>query len=152
MKIRCHTIRLQAESKLQFIDITERVKEMIRNSKVKNGIVNIASKHTTTAILLNENEPLLLEDFRKHIKDLFYNYLPGYYQHDDLQLRRKLRQNLPRDECQNAASHCCSIFLANFQVLNIKNGNLDLGRWQRIIFVELDRPKEREISIMILGE
>ena len=152
MKIRHHTIKLQTESKLQFIDITEMIEKAVKKSKVKNGIINIVSKHTTTAILLNENEPLLLEDFSEHIKDLFYDHLPGYYQHDDLELRRKFCQDMPRDECQNADAHCRSIFLANSQTLNIKNGSLDLGRWQRIIFIELDRQKEREISIMILGK
>jgi secondary thiamine-phosphate synthase enzyme len=152
MKIRPYTIKLQTKSKYQFIDITEMIKKAIKNSKVKNGIINIVSKHATTAILLNENELLLWEDFSEHIKDLFYDYLAGYYQHDDLKLRRKFCSNMPRDECQNAGAHCRSIFLTNSQTLNIKDGELDLGPWQQIIFVELDRQKEREISIMILGK
>lgn len=130
--------------------MTEKIKEIVEKSGIRNGIINIISLHTTTAILLNENEPLLLEDFIAAAK----NNLPKqkYFHHDNIRLRRQMRPTLPRDECKNAASHCLSIFLPNFQTLNIRDGNLIIGKWQNILFWELDEPKKRVISIMILGE
>lgn len=152
MKTHYSVIKIETRKKYQFIDLTGKIIKIVKKSKIENGIINIVSLHTTTAILLNENEPFLLKDFAECIQDLFYDHLPGYYQHDDLKQRRKLCQNMPRDECQNAGSHCRSIFLTNSQTLNIINGKLDLGRWQKIIFVELDRPRSRKISIMVLGK
>ena len=158
-----HTvINLQTKKKYQFIDLTEQINKIIKESKIQNGIVNIVSRHTTTAVLLNENETLLLSDFKKEIKRLFpyrseSHYYAGdrsrhYYEHDDLERRREICPELSCDECQNAGAHCSSIFLTNSQTVNIVKGRLDLGKWQRILFLELDRDKEREISVMIMGE
>ncbi len=144
-------LKIITKERFQLEDITDAILDIVRKSKVKDGIINIVSKHTTTAILLNENEPLLWSDFVASIRAIFFDFAPGFYRHDDLDLRRKLCGNIAPDECQNAGSHCRSIFLTNSQTLNIINGKLDLGKWQRIIFVELDKAKEREISVMVLG-
>lgn len=161
MKTHHAVISFLTKEKYQFIDLTEQIREIVKESKVHNGIINIVSRHTTTAILLNENEPLLLSDFMKEIKRLFphesqagpYGSLgPSYYQHDNIEQRRIACPKLSCNECQNADAHCRSIFLTNFQTLNIINGELDLGPWQSILFLELDRAKSREISVMVMGE
>lgn len=141
---------IETKQKFQFFDLTEKIKEIVEKSGIQNGIINIISLHTTTAILLNENEPLLLEDFIAAAK----SNLPKqkYFHHDNIRLRRQMRPTLPKDECKNADSHCLSIFLPNFQTLNIRNGRLIIGKWQNILFWELAQPKKRGISIMILGE
>lgn len=145
-------IKVQTKEKYQFIDLTAKIKEIVKESKISSGIVNIVSRHTTTAILLNENESLLLADFLEKIKNFFVYEAKSHYRHDDIELRKRICPALPGDECQNADAHCRSIFLTNSQTLNIVNGELDLGYWQSLLFVELDRGKDREISVMVMGE
>ena len=153
MKTHYAVIKVSAREKHQFIDLTAEIKEIVGNSKIGNGIVNVVSRHTTTALLLNENEPLLIADFNQLIKNLIiYDSCPAYYRHDDLERRRQMRPELACDECQNGEAHCRSILLTNSQTLNIVDGELDLGRWQSVLFLELDRPKDREISVMVMGE
>ncbi len=141
---------IETKHKFQFFDLTEKIKEIVEKSEIRNGINNIITLHTTTAILLNENEPLLLKDFTLVAK----KFLNGQkdFCHDDIELRQQMRPSLPKSECKNAASHCLSIFLPNFQTLNIRDGGLIIGKWQNILFWELDEPKKRVISIIILGE
>ena len=153
MKTRHAVIKVQTKGKYRFVDLTGEIKKIVSEAKIGNGIVNIVSRHTTTALLLNENEPLLVEDFTQLIKNLIvFDNRPDYYRHDDLERRRKICPELACDECENGEAHCRSILLTNSQTLNIVDGELDLGRWQSILFLELDRDKNREISIMIMGE
>ena len=60
-----HAIHLQTDACMQFIDITDSVIDRVRRSGIRNGFVNVQTKHTTTAIIVNEHEPLLLEDMRQ---------------------------------------------------------------------------------------
>ena len=94
------TLRLRTEEPTQFIDVTEWVKERLRRSGVGHGLVQIQVLHTTAAIVVNENEPLLLDDF----KAMFERVVPedGPYAHDDLEIRRV---NLVPDERANGHSH-----------------------------------------------
>jgi len=137
---------LATTARLQFIDITEQVIELARESGIQAGLVNIQSRHTTTAIVVNEDEPLLLEDMKKTL-DLVAS--PGqYYQHNDFSIRTV---NMEEEETGNGHSHCQALFLRTSETLNLMNGELQLGRWQRVFFIELDRARERMVSIMIMG-
>ncbi len=131
---------------LEFIDITEAVMQAVRKSGIKNGFLNIQTKHTTTAILINENEPLLIEDFKTSLEQL----IPSnrLYHHDNFEKRTV---NLTPEERPNGHSHCKALFLKTSETVNLLDGFLQLGRWQRIFFLELDAARNREVSVMILG-
>ena len=130
----------------QFIDITDRIRALVEASGVSLGIVNIQALHTTTAILLNENEPLLLADFEAALGRIVP--ADGRYRHDDPSLRVV---NLTPNERTNGHSHCRALLLGTSACVNIVDGTLVLGRWQRLFFVELDGPRERCISAVVLG-
>lgn len=148
MKSEFFSILLKTKKKLQFFDLTEKIKRLVRKSKVQNGILLIQTLHTTTALILNENEPLLLQDFRETIERLFPKN--KNYNHDDFS-RRKV--NVCLNECANGHAHCKAIFLQPSLTINIKKGEVLLGKWQRIFFLELDGPrKERALQIQVLGE
>jgi len=137
----------QTKGLLEFIDITDQVKAFLKESGVQNGFVNIQTLHTTAAIILNENEPLLIEDFKNHLKEIAPLGLP--YNHDDFSKRTV---NLCDDECINGHSHCKAIHLPVNITLNLINGELQLGQWQRIMFLELDKPRKRKVQILVMGE
>lgn len=140
-------IHLRSAECLEFIDLTEKIEEMVDESGVKNGLVNIQTLHTTTAIIINEREPLLIED----MKAMLESFAPreARYRHDDFQIRTV---NLEPDEPENGHSHCKALFLRASEMINISEGKLLLGRWQRIFLIELDRPRARSVSVMIMGQ
>jgi secondary thiamine-phosphate synthase enzyme len=145
MKIQNFKIKLKSTKTLDFIDITELIQEKIKG--FNNGIVNIQTLHTTTAIIINEAEPLLIEDMKKTLERLISE--KNNYQHDNFEIRTV---NVCDGECANGHAHCKALFLSPNITLNIVDNQLSLGMWQRIFFLELDRARDRQISIQIIGE
>lgn len=147
MRIKSYLIKLKTKSSLQFIDLTEKIQSVLEKSGVNNGIVNIQSLHTTMAIIVNEAEPLLIGDMKKTLERIASQ--KADYQHDDFTIRTV---NMCEGECQNGHSHCKALFLSTSVILNILKGNLQLGEWQRIFAIELDRARHRKIAVQILGK
>jgi secondary thiamine-phosphate synthase enzyme len=140
-------VRIGTTRATEFIDITDRIQSLVNACGVTVGIVNLQALHTTTAIVVNEHEPLLLADFESTLE----HAAPGgaRYRHDDVTMRTV---NLSPDERSNGHAHCRALLLAASASLNIVDGRLLLGRWQRVFFIELDGPRERVISAVVLGE
>ena len=138
-------VELRTGEPLQFIDLTELVLERVRRSGIVNGMLNVQSGHTTTAVVVNENEPGLLED----VSDLLARLAPreARYRHDNLDQR----PFVPPEERRNAHSHLRSIVLAPSVTLNVVEGKIQLGVWQRIFLVELDGARKRSVSIGVMG-
>jgi secondary thiamine-phosphate synthase enzyme len=146
-KVASDLVSLRSEERLQFIDLTELVRERVRRSGVSDGVVNIQSQHTTAAIAVNENEPLLLED----LKELLERWAPthGAYRHNDLEAR--LFPSSSHGERPNGHSHARAVFLGTSETINVVDGKLQLGEWQRIFLVELDGVRTRGVSIVVMG-
>jgi len=147
MKISHKTLEFQTKGEFDFIDFTNEVEKFVSTSQIKNGLVNIQTMHTTASLFLNENEPMLLDDFKNHLMGFFPKDLG--YNHNDF-TRRTVHMH--EDECKNAHSHCQSLHLPSNLVLNIIDGKLQLGQWQRIFLTELDKPKPRKVQIQIMGD
>lgn len=145
---RCHTaIRLTTRHPTEFVDLTDRLEDLVAFSGVCLGILNVQTMHTTTAIVVNEHEPLLLDDFRSVFERTAAGDAP--YRHDDLSVRTV---NLTDGERPNGHAHCRALLLPSSVCLNVAGGRLQLGPWQRVFFVELDGPRERQVSALVLGE
>jgi secondary thiamine-phosphate synthase enzyme len=140
------TLHIRTRHCLEFCDITDQIQAFVRETGVATGMASIQTRHTTTAVIVNENEPLLLEDLRQLLDELAPR--DRVYQHDDMARRKG---PLPPDEPINGHSHCKAVFLATSQVINVAGGVLQLGRWQRIFLVELDSARDRTVSVMIMG-
>lgn len=144
----CHDrVQLSTAKRIQFIDVTELVRERVRRAGIHHGIVNVHTRHTTTAIVLNENEHHLLRDFEERLEAWAPREIP--YGHNDLEARRF--QLLASDERPNGDSHARSLLLGASETLNVLGGRVELGEWQRLFLVELDGPRPRSISIMAIG-
>ena len=145
----CHhdRIRVATGRAMEFIDLTERVEALVAGAGIHAGLVNIQSLHTTTAIVVNEHEPLLLDDFDA----LLARTAPSdaLYRHDDMDVRTV---NLAPGERPNGHARCRALLLPSSALLNIAEGRVQLGRWQRIFLVELDGPRDREVSVLVFGE
>ncbi len=126
-------------------DITGELRACVARAGITEGFAVLSSRHTTTAITVNENEARLLEDVRR----FFLRLAPpeGRYLHNDIHLR-----DCPPDEPENAHAHLIAMMLGNSESLPIHGGEIDLGRWQSVLLVELDGPRERSVAVQIWGE
>lgn len=140
-------IRVVTERAMEFIDLTARIEALASEAGIHAGLVNIQSQHTTTAIVVNEHEPLLLADFDTLLARAAPKDTP--YRHDDMDARTV---NLAPGERANGHAHCQALLLGSSASLNFAEGRLQLGRWQRVFLVELDGPRIREVSVLVLGE
>ncbi len=131
----------------EFIDLTDRLQRLVTDAGLRFGIMNVQTLHTTTGVVVNEHEPLLLADFQSLLEAAAPN--DGRYQHDDTNTRTV---NLTDAERPNGHAHCRALLLPSSACLNVVEGRLFLGRWQRVFFVELDGAREREVSVLIFGE
>jgi secondary thiamine-phosphate synthase enzyme len=147
MKIANKTLEYQTKKLFDFIDITNEVKDFIENSQIQNGLVNVQILHTSSALIVNENEPLLIEDIKKNLEQTAPQSFA--YKHDDFSIRTV---NLCVDECVNGHSHCKAIYLLTNSTLNLIDRKLQLGQWQSIILIELDRARSRKVQVQIIGE
>ncbi len=147
MQIKNQIIKLTTKETLEFIDITDKIQSKIKEANIKNGLINIQTLHTTTAVIVNEAEPLLIEDMKNLLNKLApQNY---NYQHDNFEIRTV---NMCDGECANGHAHNKAIHLPTSVLLNIVNNELQLGTWQRIFFIELDRSRQRQIALQIMGK
>lgn len=130
----------------QFIDITDRLIEAIGRMGLVDGLLSAQSLHTTTGLLVNEREELLMDD----LGALFECLAPRFdaYAHDDLGRRAS---TLP-DERRNGHAHCRAALLQTSITLQVLDRTLVLGRWQRVLFAEFDGPQGRSLSLIGSGE
>lgn len=139
-------ISLLTSQPTAFIDLTDRIDRFVAEAKVATGTVTVQTLHTTTAIVVNEAEPLLLADFQAFLDRLAPK--ASFYHHDDM----SRRLGVPDGEPPNGHAHCRALLLPTSTSLTIIDGRLVLGRWQRILLVELDGPRHREVSVVLAGE
>jgi len=141
------TFRVSTGHPTEFIDITERLEALVAAAGLRVGILSVQTLHTTTAVIVNEHEPLLFRDFAEML-DAAARRTAAYH-HDD-PARRTV--NVTADERVNGHAHCQALLLGSSVALTVVEGRLRLGRWQRVFLVELDGPRERELSVVALGE
>lgn len=135
------TISLHTEGARQFVDITDGVLEGVRESGIENGVAIVASQHTTAAIVVNEHEPLLLEDLNAFLSALAPD--DGEYAHN--------AAPCGPGEHPNGHAHCQALLLSSSATIPIAGGAAVLGRYQRVFLVELDRSRPRQVSVVFLG-
>ncbi len=145
-KICSQMIEVTPKNTPDFLDITNAVKKVVDQAGIREGNVLIYSLHTTAAIIINENEPLLIKD----LSNSLYKWVPKdcYYGHNDFTIRTV---NMHEGECPNGHSHCQHILLGTSETVPVISGQMLLGEFQSIFLVELDEPKERKICIQVQG-
>jgi secondary thiamine-phosphate synthase enzyme len=144
---RLSRIHLSSTHPTEFIDLTDRLQDLVAEAGLRVGVINVQTLHTTTGIVVNEHEPLLLTDFRRLLEGAAPD--DGRYRHDDPTVRTV---NLTDEERPNGHAHCRALLLPSSACLNVSRGRLLLGRWQRVFFVELDGARDRDISVVAFGE
>jgi secondary thiamine-phosphate synthase enzyme len=142
---------LVTERSSQLIDVTDELHAAVERADVENGMALVYSPHTTCAIVINEHESGFIDDFNELLAELAPED-GRYYRHDDLDIRT---EGIEDDTglYPNGHSHLrAGLLSSSSQTVPIVDGNLMLGRWQRIFFCELDRSRPRKIFIQVIGE
>ncbi len=142
---------LVTERSSQLIDVTDELHAAVERAEVENGMALVYSPHTTCAIVINEHESGFIDDFNELLAELAPED-GRYYRHDDLEIRT---EGIEDDTglYPNGHSHLrAGLLSSSSQTVPIVDGNLMLGRWQRIFFCELDRSRPRKIFIQVIGE
>lgn len=131
-----YVLNKRSNKRVEIIDVTQDINDILTKSKIKDGLINIFAKHSTAGIVINENESGLVKDFQNTIESLIpenNNYL-----HDRID--------------NNADSHIRSFFIGSSETIPVENGSLSLGTWQSVFFVELDGPRSRKFVITVMGK
>jgi secondary thiamine-phosphate synthase enzyme len=142
------TVTVSVQERYAFLDITDELKRAIKDSGVTEGAAIAFCAHTTCALLINEWEDGAMNDFRRHLTNLV-PHDGVYYEHDDLDVRT---QNLNPEERVNGHAHVKAMLLsATSHSIPVVRGEPAFGTWQRLIFFEMDEPKERQITFHVFG-
>ena len=130
-----------------FYDMTDLVCTAVRRSGVQGGQAVVTTAHTTCALIVQENEPLLLAD----IADRLCRFASAdeAYLHNRFDIR-VVNLDGPNERA-NGHSHCQHALLGASVALPIADGHVLLGQWQRVLLVDLDPPRTRQITIQITG-
>lgn len=142
MLIKSKTIKVETDRQVQLFDLTDDVKRFLAESGVGNGIGVVSTLHTTTGVFFTEVQDALWDDVETFLQKLVAER--AGYKHND-----------PRfSECErgNAAAHLRAILLGGSLTLQVEDGRLVLGQFQRIIFAELDGPRPRSLRMQFMGE
>ena len=142
------TLLVDSTTAPEFVDITDRVESFLKESGIRNGSMVVFSRHTTAAITIQENEPLLLNDMSSLLERLAPR--GARYGHNDFSIRTV---HMREEECPNGHSHCQHLMLGSSETIPVIERVLALGQWQRVFMVELDDAKlgPREVLLQIIG-
>ncbi len=125
---------IQTTARTELIDITDRVRSVVKEHGIKDGICVISTRHSTGSIMINENE----RGLRNDILDMLEKLVPenDRYTHNQID--------------NNAHAHLRAVLLGMSETVPVEDGHMVLGTWQSIFFVELDGPRKRTVNIKIL--
>lgn len=129
-------IKVSTQGNNDIIDITPELRKILKQEKIKDGVMFISVIGSTAALTTMEYEPGLVEDLQKKLEDLFpyrKDYAHNFTWSDD-----------------NGHSHLRSSFVKTHLFVSVTQGGLDLGTWQQVVLVDFDtRPRERKIAVKV---
>jgi len=137
MKTKTEYLTIETRNRIEFVAITNKVEATVRASGVKEGLVLINPMHITSAVIVNDNESGLHEDYLRVLERLVP--YQGDYRHNDTGE-------------DNAASHIWRQFMGHQVVMPITNGHLDLGPWEQIFYCEFDGKRKKRVLVKVIGE
>lgn len=136
MKSRTEYLEFETRSRIEFVRITDKVAQVVSESKVKEGLVLVNPMHITAAVIVNDDESGLISDFKKTLERLV-PYNAGY------------AHNTGED---NGAAHIWRQLMGHQVVMAITDGKLDLGPWEQIFYCEFDGKRRKRVLVKVIGE
>jgi secondary thiamine-phosphate synthase enzyme len=127
-------ITFSTKGEIELIDLTGKVHDVVRKSKINNGLIHVFAPHATGILILTEHEPNLDRDVKEFLEKILPKH--GKYHHPS-----------------NAHAHLRSMLLSPDKTIPIIDGQPTFGTWQSLVFIETDvYPRQRTILMQVLGE
>jgi secondary thiamine-phosphate synthase enzyme len=122
------------KGEIEFVDLTDKVNQIVAESGITNGSVHVFAPHATGVLVLTENDYALLNDLKAFLEKIIPKH--GDYNHPS-----------------NAHAHLRSVLLPPDKTLPIVDGRIQFGTWQSLLFIETDvHPRRRTVIIQAIGE
>ncbi len=137
MRVYTKELTLSTKKRVEVIKITDYVNQVVRESEINEGVVVIYAPHATVAIIINEFEPRLTEDYVGWIM----RHIPpnAGWRHDEID--------------DNAYAHIASAIIGPSKAVPLSKGHLLLGTWQDVMLLELDGPRHlRKVVVQVIGD
>jgi secondary thiamine-phosphate synthase enzyme len=141
MTVRGELLLVQTDERLELIDLTDRLRALVRDAGVRDGLVNLWSMHTTCGVFISEFQSALLTDIKSLLERIVgrdEEWLHNDPAHSDC-------------DRMNADAHLRTLLLGHSLTLQVSGGEIVLGQWQRVLMAELDGPRGRSLRVQILG-
>ena len=133
------TFRISTRGHADVLDITTEVERIVRESKIRYGVVNVSGKGSTLGITTIEYEPGAVADLKRALEKIAptdHDYAHNARWGDD-----------------NGYSHLRSALMGTARSFPVREGRLDVGTWQQVVLCDFDnRPREREVTVTVIGE
>jgi secondary thiamine-phosphate synthase enzyme len=139
MKVKTHYLTFNTKNRIDFINITQEVRKVIKESQIKEGLCLVNAMHISASIFINDNESGLHYDFENWLEKLAPHDPIEHYRHNDTGE-------------DNADAHLKRQIMGREVVVAITNGNLDFGPWEQIFYGEFDGQRSKKILIKVIGE
>ncbi len=141
LKLHGETVSVQTSERIEVIDLTDRIVDLVRGSGIREGLVSLWSLHTTCAVFINEYQKALLSDIKRFLEHIVAR--DDEWMHNDP----------AHSDCDrmNADSHLRTMLLGHSLTLQVSGGDLVLGQWQRVLMAELDGPRARTLRAQVWG-
>jgi secondary thiamine-phosphate synthase enzyme len=136
MSSRTEYLVMKTKRPREFVNITERVREIVRSSGVAEGLALVSSMHITSAVYVNDNESGLLRDIEVWADRLAP---PGNYEHH-------------RTGETNGDAHLKNLLLGHQVILPVTKGDLDLGPWEQVFYAEFDGQRAKRVIVKVIGD
>lgn len=145
MRIHKQIVAVESTTQIDFLDITDRVRDIVKESGIRQGQVIVFVQHTTMSVGINHNEPLLMQDFMR----MLYRLAPvdDHYSHDLFELKKER----PSDGRSNGHSHCKALLMGSSETILIERGELLLSSLQSIFAIEFDGARKRDVVVQVMG-
>jgi len=137
MKIHTEYLEINTEKRIDFVNITFRISEIIEKSGVEDGIVLVNPMHITASVFVNDAESGLIQDFQEWLEKL---------------APRKFDYKHHQTGEDNGFSHLWRTIMGRETTVAVTNGGLDLGTWEQIFYGEFDGQRRKRILVKVLGE
>lgn len=139
MKFLTEHLVFSTEKRREFINITPKVEELVRESGVKEGLCLVNAMHITASVFINDDESGLHHDFEE--------WLEKFAPHEPVS---SYRHNLTGED--NADAHLKRTIMGREVVVAITGGRLDFGPWEQIFYGEFDGRRRKRVLVKIIGE
>ena len=137
MKSHTEHLWFNTQKRIEFVNITDKVEEIVKKSGVKEGLALVNAMHITSSVFINDNEAGLIEDYKEWLTKLVDPR--AYYKH-----------NLTGED--NAYAHLMRTIMGREVVVAITNGKLDFGPWEQIFYAEFDGQRKKRVIVKVIGE